>query len=126
MEYEIIDIQSSCNTDVKAPQLKQLSLIAGMLKEVVARNNIDVNEVENVFIQNCWIEFWKAVIMNVFRNEKLVIQDKMKDYGHGQSSDFVINLNAREEKGMVTPGRLQFGVGYGYGLHYSCVVFKKV
>lgn len=126
MEYEIIDIQNSGNADVKASQLKQLSLITGMLKDVVARNNIDVSEVENVFIQNCWTDFWKAAVKNIFRDDGLAVQDRMKDFGHGQSSDFVINLIAREEKGMVTPGRLQVAIGYGYGLHYSCVVFKKV
>lgn len=126
LPYQILGVASISDTKPEVKMFDLLLQFASVTKKVLQKSSVKTEEIENVFTPNFWPDFWNRLLSLLKLSPETFEQDNIKESAHAFSSDFIINLTKREQKGLVNSGKVQLAYGYGYGAHLYCLVFQKI
>ncbi|HHY31247.1 MAG: hypothetical protein PHP23_13835 [Desulfobacterales bacterium] len=125
MEYELIGDESY--TILKDNTLLIVRKFVELIQKALLKASIGIEEVENLFVPNFWEYHWNRIV-SYFKLDasKLIRGSTIETLAHGFSADFLSNLALYEKNGWLTHQKYQIAIGYGYGNHLNCILFKKV
>lgn len=120
-EFQLIDIYSK--TIINENFLTVIGYVTNLIKETCERNNVNLSEIENIIFPNFWRNCWDKVI-NRLGIDCRYKDSTIKEIAHGFSADIISNINLYKSNGYMTKGKLQISIGYGYGSHLHCMLYK--
>jgi 3-oxoacyl-[acyl-carrier-protein] synthase-3 len=97
-----------------------------VVREVLARAGVGMDEIAWIVPQNTNITAWKVLSRILGFDVERVFFETIGDIGHIISSDNVVNLLALEKARAVPPGAKLLLVMAGFGLNWQAVVLEKV
>lgn len=120
-EFQLVDIHSK--TVLNENFLTVIGYVTNLIKEMCKKNNINPTDIENIIFPNFWRRCWDKVI------DRLGIKCRYKDstikeIAHGFSADIISNIDLYRKREYFTQGKYQISIGYGYGSHLHCMIYK--